>query len=124
MMQRTHATFAMLHTMTTMRAHHTACVQKQGVRVEVIAMVSAKCVYVTAAEKRMTMHKTWCLLRAMSADLQHHVTGSDVTLALNMGARTFLEQSYQQYVRSELQLHRNQVRRKLLDASGLRAQLA
>lgn len=76
----------------------------------------------------MTMHKTWCLLRAMTADLQHHVTGSDVTLALNMGARTFLEQSYQQYVRSELQLHRNQVCRKMLDASELtsclKAQLA
>ena len=102
-----------------MHTYHSVCVQKQGACVEVIAMVSAKGAYVTAAEKRMTMHKTWCLLRAMSADLQQHVTGSDVTLALNMGARTFLEQSYQQYVRSELQLHRNQVCREMLNISEL-----
>lgn len=55
------------------------------------------------------MHKTWCLLHTMSAELKRHVSGSDVTLALNVGARAFLEQSYQQYVRSELQQHRNQV---------------
>ena len=62
-----------------------------------------------AAEKRMTMHKTWCLLRAMAAELHSQVSGSDVTMALDRGGRAFLEQSYQQYIRSELQKHRNQV---------------
>ncbi len=57
----------------------------------------------------MTMHKAWCLLRSMSAELQRQVSGSDVTMALNMGAREFLEQSYRQYIRSFLQQHRNQV---------------
>jgi len=33
-----------------------------------------------AAEKRMTMHKTWCLLHTMSAELKRQVSGSDVTL--------------------------------------------
>lgn len=72
------------------------------------------------AEKRMTMHKTWCLLHTMSAELKRQVSGSDVTLALNMGARSFLEQSYQQYVRSELQQHRNQ---GALSSSSTLAQL-
>ncbi|DBA91772.1 TPA: hypothetical protein ACH3X1_003362 [Trebouxia sp. C0004] len=72
------------------------------------------------AEKRMTMHKTWCLLDAMSAEIKRQVSGSDVTLALNMGARAFLEQSYQQHMRSELQQHRNQ---GALSSSSTLAQL-
>ena len=57
----------------------------------------------------MTMHKAWVLLRTMSAQLKGAVSIPDRTMALVMGARAFLEQSYQQYIRSRLQERRSQV---------------
>lgn len=68
----------------------------------------AACPEETNAEKRMTVHKTWSLLCTMSAQLPSQVSSADSSRALNMGARAFLEQSYQQYIRSELQQKRNQ----------------
>ena len=57
----------------------------------------------------MTMHKAWVLLSSMSAQLKGVVSSPDRTGALVVGARAFLEQSYQQYIRSELQERRSQV---------------
>lgn len=57
----------------------------------------------------MTMHKAWVLLSTMSAQLKGAVSVPDRTMALVMGARAFLEQSYQQYIRSRLQERRSQV---------------
>ena len=63
------------------------------------------------------MHKAWSLLCTMSAQLPSQVSTADASRALNLGARAFLEQSYQQYVRSELQQKRNQVLCTNLSAS-------
>lgn len=62
-----------------------------------------------AADKKMTMHKAWVLLSSMSAQLKGVVSVPDRTMALVMGARAFLEQSYQQFMRSKLQERRSQV---------------
>ena len=62
-----------------------------------------------AADKKMTMHKAWVLLGSMSAQLKGVVSIPDQTMALVVGARAFLEQSYQQYMRSQLQERRSQV---------------
>lgn len=62
-----------------------------------------------AADKKMTMHKAWVLLSSMSAQLKGVVSVPDQTVALVLGARAFLEQSYQQYIRSKLQERRSQV---------------
>ena len=55
------------------------------------------------------MHKAWVLLSSMSAQLKGVVSVPDRTMALVLGARAFLEQSYQQYIRSRLQERRSQV---------------
>ena len=62
-----------------------------------------------AADKKMTMHKAWVLLSSMSAQLKGVVSVPDQTMALVVGARAFLEQSYQQFMRSKLQERRSQV---------------
>lgn len=63
------------------------------------------------------MHKAWVLLNTMAAQLKGVVSIPDRTAALVVGARSFLEQSYQQYIRSKLQEHRSQVRDELLQAA-------
>lgn len=62
-----------------------------------------------AADKKMTVHKAWVLLSTMAAQLKGAVSIPDRTEALVAGARSFLEQSYQQYIRSKLQERRSQV---------------
>ena len=57
----------------------------------------------------MTMHKAWVLLSTMAGQLKGVVSRPDQTVALVVGARAFLEQSYQQYIRSKLQERRSQV---------------
>ena len=65
--------------------------------------------HLRAADKKMTMHKAWVLLSSMAAQLKGVVSIPDRTVALVVGARAFLEQSYQQYIRSKLQERRSQV---------------
>ncbi|KAL3150654.1 hypothetical protein ABBQ32_000453 [Trebouxia sp. C0010 RCD-2024] len=60
------------------------------------------------ADKKMTVHKAWVLLSTMAAQLKGVVSAPDRTAALVVGARAFLEQSYQQYIRSKLQERRSQ----------------
>lgn len=64
---------------------------------------------VCTADKKMTMHKAWVLLSSMSAQLKGVVSVPDRTVALVVGARAFLEQSHQQYIRFKLQERRSQV---------------
>ena len=62
-----------------------------------------------AAERRMTMHKVWSLADAMCSQVKSQLSNSDISTALNMGSREFLERSYREYMQSELRRHRNQV---------------
>lgn len=55
------------------------------------------------------MHKAWVLLSSLASQLKGVVSIPDRTVALVVGARAFLEQSYQQYIRSKLQERRSQV---------------
>lgn len=57
----------------------------------------------------MTMHKVWSLADAMCSQVRSQLSNSDISTALNMGSREFLERSYREYMQSELRRHRNQV---------------
>lgn len=71
-------------------------------------------VLLPAAERKMTMHKVWSLADAMCSQVRSQLSKSEVSTALNLGSREFLERSYREYMQSELRRHRNQVQHPLV----------